>query len=189
MNKRSTKKSGMENRPAGSVLVLYENPSAREQAAGFCDELVRPPGMAARSIINWCSFEQLAVPQNADELLRAAVYADLLAFAVTPAGDLPEAIKLWTERWLAGRGEREGSLVGLILEEGGRQLGVAGLKEIYLRHLAHRAGMDYLSHFPGQITRPIPNSLDSFNQRAGRITPVLDEILHTHFVPPSLPLK
>ena len=189
MNKRSAKKSGLENRPAGSVLVLYENPSARAHAAGFCEELVHPPGVGARPIVNWYSFEHLTVPHNAEEVARAAVYADLLAFAVTPLGELPAAIKLWTERWLIRRGEREGFLVGLILEEGNKPSGAACLKEIYLRHLAHRAGMDYLSHFPGQIVRPIPDSLDSFNQRAGRISPVLDEILHTHFVPPTVPLK
>lgn len=191
MKKHSTKKSGMENQPTASVIVLYENPSAREQAVSFCEQLARQPGAVGRPIINWYSFEHLSVPRNAEEVVRAAVFADMLAFAVTSAGDLPEEIKLWTEHWLTRRGDREGSLVGLILNESARPPGDACLKEIYLRHLAHRAGMDYLAHFPGQITRAIPNSLDSFNQRAGRISPVLDEILNarSHFMPPSLPLK
>lgn len=177
----------MDRQPAGSVMVLYKSPPARELAMKFCDQLARQPGADERVVINWFSFEYLAVPQNAKEVLESAAKVDLLAFAVTARGELPAGIKLWTEHWLLRRGEREGSLVGLLLEAG-PSAGAAGLKEIYLRHLAHRAGMDYLSHFPGQICRAIPNSLDSFNQRAGRISPLLDEILHARFVPPSLPL-
>lgn len=189
MNKRSNTKSGAANQPASSAIILYENPSAREQAVGFCEQLVRQSTGAAPPVIRWVSFEKLTLPKSAEEILHAAVSADLIAFAVTSLGDLPDEIKLWTERWLVRRGEREGSLVGLVLGQSGQLSGAASVKEIYFRHLAHRAGMDYLSHFPGHFSRPIPNSLDSFSQRAVRISPVLDEILNARFVPPSLPLK
>ncbi len=188
MNKRIPSKSGMEKQPAGSVLVLYENPAARERAVQCCEQLVGASELVPRPVVGWYSFEDLVVPANADAVILAAVPVDLVAFAVSSLGDFPDEIKVWMEHWLARRGDREGVLVGLILEDGGSSSGVACFKEIYLRHLAHRAGMDYLSHLPGQFVRPIPDSLDSFSQRAGRITPVLDEILHTHLVPPKLPL-
>ncbi len=189
MNKRDSKMSGMEERPTGSVLVLYESPSARERAVSFYEPLGGQSDAAPRPMVKWYSFDHLSVPQKTEEVVRAAVCADLLAFVASSVGDFPAEIKSWTERWLVRRGDREGVLVGLFLAEGGLPLGSPCLKELYLRQLAHRAGMDYLSHFPGQIMRPIPDSLDSFSERAGRISPVLDEILHTHFVPPSLPLK
>jgi hypothetical protein len=56
---------------------------------------------------------------------------------------------------------------------------VASVREIYLRHAARRAGMDYLSHAAPTLRRAMPDSLDSFSERAGRVTSVLDGILQT----------
>jgi len=47
--------------------------------------------------------------------------------------------------------------------------------------------MDYLTDVPPEITRPIPDSLESFSERAQQITSVLDEILRKPIHPPSLP--
>ena len=51
-----------------------------------------------------------------------------------------------------------------------------------------RAGMDYLSHAAPTVHRAIPDSIDSFSERAGQVTSVLDGILqkHPHFPPPVL---
>ena len=122
---------------------------------------------------------------EARKAAERAARADLIVFSLSAAGDLPEGVKLWIESWLGKRGEREGALVGLV--EGERGLGgVACLKEIYLRHVAHRAGMDYVSHAPPTNWRGIPDSLDSFSRRADQVTSLLDEILRTHPVPPTL---
>ena len=182
MKERNAKKREVRNQPAGSVIVLYENPAARELAAGFCEKFARESCADAGLGVNWYSFEDLTVPASMEAAADVAVGADLLAFSVTASGDLPAAIKLWTEIWRRRRGQREGWVVGLVLEDGTELRRVAGLKEIYLRHLAHRAGMDYLSHFPAKILKAIPDSLDSFNRRAEQITQVLDEILQTRFV-------
>ena len=182
MKERNAKKSAVRNQPAGSVIVVYENPAVRELAVGFCNKFACESCADVGLGGSWYSFEELTVPARMEAAAEVAVGADLLAFSVTASGDLPAAIKLWTEIWLRRRGEREGWLVGLVLEDGAELRRVACLKEIYLRHLAHRAGMDYLSHFPAKIPRAIPDSLDSFNRRAEQVTPVLDEILHTRFV-------
>jgi len=150
---------------------------------GCCDQFARERESDHGPNVKCYLFEELAIPARMDEAAKAAVDAELLVFAVTPEGDLPPAIKLWTEGWLSRRENLDGYLVGLVLEEGAEVRGVAGLKEVYLRHLAHRAGMDYLSHFPSGKAKVIPNSLDDFNQRAEQMTPLLDEILHQHFVP------
>lgn len=118
----------------------------------------------------------------ASQAAERAAGADLIVFAMTGSGDLPQEIKLWIEEWLGKRTAHEGALVGLVETESG-PCPIACLKEIYLRHVAHRAGMDYLSHEPPTAQKAIPDSLDSFNQRAGQMTTVLDEILHTHSRP------
>lgn len=182
MKERNATQREVRNQPAGWLIVLYENPAARELAVGFCEKFARESCADVGLGVNWYSFEDLTVPASMEAAANVAVAADLLAFSVTASGDLSAAIKLWTKNWLLRRGEREGWLVGLVLEDGAELRRVACLKEIYLRHLAHRAGMDYLSHFPAKIPRAIPDSLDSFNRRAEQVTPVLDEILHTRFV-------
>lgn len=119
---------------------------------------------------------------KADEAARKAEQADLVIFAVGCVGDLAQDIKAWIERWIGRRGEREGAVIGLIDRQtwSGE---IASLKEVYLRHSALRAGMDYLSHVPSTMTWAIPDSLDSYSERAGQVTHVLDDILHTHFRP------
>ena len=97
------------------------------------------------------------------------------------AGRGPVAVLL-----LDHRGEREGAIVGLVTEKPAPAMGVASLKEVYLRHTAHRARMDYLSHVVPTELRAMPDSLDAFRQRAGQVTSVLDQILHKHTPPPPL---
>jgi hypothetical protein len=64
---------------------------------------------------------------------------------------------------------------------------MASFREIYLRHIARRAGMDYLSRGAPTATKAIPDSIDSFSERAGRVTSVLANILHKHpHAPPRL---
>ena len=58
-------------------------------------------------------------------------------------------------------------------------------KYIYLRTVAHNAGMDYLTQIPQTISsRGIPDSLDSYSKRAGHVTSVLDDILRQKAPPP-----
>jgi hypothetical protein len=46
--------------------------------------------------------------------------------------------------------------------------------------------MDYLTEVPQEITQPIPNSLESFSERAQQVTSVLREILHKPTLPRQL---
>jgi hypothetical protein len=161
-----------------SVVVVYESPSIREHAVRFCEQLASEQKSAALEM-NWWSFQLLGQPELAGEALKKAAEADVVVFAMKSAGDLPEEIKMWIEHWLNKRGEREGAVVGLLNRAEGMHE-MASFREIYLRHAARRAGMDYLSHSTPTARRAIPDSLDSFSQRAGQKTSVLDAILQKH---------
>jgi hypothetical protein len=189
MNTHIAKETGAISQGDACVLVLYENPAAREQATRFSEELTKQSGAAAEIDIRCFSFDSLSVPAKSAEAIKSGWDAKVIIFAVTSAGDLPHDVKTWTENWLGKRGEREGALVGLVLGDATNPWEAASLTEVYLRHVANRAGMDYLSHVPPMIPRIIPDSLESFNQRAEQVTSLLDEILHARFVPQSLPLK
>jgi hypothetical protein len=166
------------------VVVIYEDPSIRERAVQFCERLVSDQQTPDLNM-DWWSFPLLSHAEMAHSAVEKAARADVVVFAMEARGDLPEEIKLWIEKWLNKRGEREGAIAGLLHREEGWH-GMASFREIYLRHIARRAGMDYLSHAAPTQRKAIPDSIDSFNERAGRMTSVLDSILQKHSNPVPL---
>lgn len=186
MVKYVVQKQDVENPNPKCVVVVYETPAIREHAVRFCDRFAREQESAARAEMNWWSFHLLGNSVAGHDAVQKAAVADVVIFAIDAAGDLPEEIKLWIEKWLNKRGEREGALVGLLAREG-RSHDIAPFREVYLRHIARRAGMDFLSHAAPTVARAIPDSLDSFSERAGQMTSVLDNILQIRpRTPPAL---
>jgi hypothetical protein len=163
------------------VVVVYEQPAIRERVMRFCERLAEAQ-KSTEMDMDWWSFPVLSEPSRAHDAVEKAARADVVVFAMDARGDLPIEIKMWIEKWLNKRGEREGALVGLLGREEGIQE-MASFREIYLRHAARRAGMDYLSHAAPTLRRAIPDSIDSFRERAGQMTSVLDSILQKH--PPT----
>lgn len=167
-------------------MVVYETPAIREHAVRFCERLSEEKDCAPVSEVNWWTFHVLGNAIAGGDAARKAADADVVVFAMHAKGDMPEEIKWWIETWLNKRGEREGALVGLLVREEARH-DAAPFREIYLRNIALRAGMDYLSHAAPTAPKAIPDSLDSFSQRAGQMTSVLDKILHKRpNTPPAL---
>ena len=167
-----------------SVVVVYEHDTARERAVAFCDQLVGKFWALFEFDVSWWSFALLDKAASATEAAGKAASADVVAFAISPEGDLPRPVKDWMETWLTQRGECEGILVGLLgteIEGGEREVP----KHHYLRQAAHRGSMDYLTQVPQDMARAIPDSLDSYTQRADQVTGLLDGILHQQ-VPPHL---
>ena len=174
-----TKKNEVQASRSKCVVVVYETSAIREHAVRFCERLAQENASTALSEMNWWSFHLLSDPVSANDAVQKAAGADVIVFAMKAGGDLPDEIKLWIEKWLNKRGEREGALFGLLAREEG-PYEVAAFREIYLRNIALRAGMDYLSHAAPTASRAMPDSLDSFNRRAGQVTSVLNNILHAH---------
>ncbi|HXT13275.1 MAG TPA: hypothetical protein VN873_17085 [Candidatus Angelobacter sp.] len=166
------------------VAVVYESSVLRDRAVGFCERLAEGQKFSMVEI-NWWSFPLLAQPLAGADAAQKAASADVMVFAMEARGDLPNEIKFWVERWLNKRGEREGALIALLNHEE-RPYCVATFREIYLRHAARRAGMDYLSHSAPTAARAIPDSLDSYSERADQMTSVLDTILHAQLQNPPL---
>ena len=174
-----------EAKAAWTVLVIYEDRAARERAAGFCDQLVGRFWAQCDFDVSWWSFAQLGDASSAEEAAGKAVGADLIAFSLNSEGDFPRPVETWVETWVTQRGEREGVLIGLLepaVEPGGRE----GPRHHYLRYAAHRGAMDYLTQVPEDMSRSIPDSLDSYTQRADQVTTLLDDILHQQASPPHL---
>jgi hypothetical protein len=169
------------------IVVVYENVAAREHALRSAPDLIETGLGESAQGIAWLSFTGLSEVVAAGEAANKAAAADLVVFAVSPGEDFPGDVKLWIETWVTKRSDREGAIVGLLAREA-TPGEIACLKEIYLRQVAHRAGMDYLSQIPSGLGKAIPDSLDSYRDRARQVTSVLDEILRSGLPPPSVNL-
>ena len=86
--------------------------------------------------------------------------------------------------WIAHREGREGAFVDLT-ETDTASASHGQHKKNFLRNVARRAAMDYLTKVPASINSKLPDSVESADLRAGQITSVLDDILHQ---PPPPPL-
>lgn len=165
------------------VVVIYEDPEMREAAVSFCDRMVERFWKQLGFDIDWWSFELLEKEVSAKAAAEKAATADLMVFATRPAGELPFHLQAWADTWLRRRGHREGVLVGLLAEET-----QAAERQHYFRNLAHRAGLDYLTEVPQNLSNPVPGSPECYSERADQMTSLLKDILH-HPPPPQLVVR
>lgn len=164
-----------------NVAVIYDGVEARETGVVFCDTLVQRFWSRCKLDVTWLPSESLANVETVRGTLQKTAMADLLVFVVSSQNDLPLHVRGWVEEWLRTRGEREGCLVALAPE--GKRCGPCN----FLRQLAHRAGMDFLTEVPQSFGEPIPDSVDVYSERASTVTRVLDDILKQPQAPPALP--
>jgi len=164
-----------------TVLAVCEEEKSRPSAVKFCDELVKRFWANFDFEVAWESLQEIEnSPFEAKRIAKAAA-AQIIIFAFSSPTELPAGVKSWIECWLTARGDREGMLV--VLNDPGCG---AGDKELLLRNVAHRGGMDYLTEFPQEIGRLMPDSYEAYSQRADVVTSLLDEILRK---PPPRPLR
>jgi hypothetical protein len=181
------KKNGTASaaRPTWPVVAVYEDERTREAAMRFCDALARRFWSEFDFDITWWSLSLLEEKVFDAEIAAKAMGANLIIFALRPEGDLHDALKVWIEAWLSRRGDREGVLVGLN-DPGAGLGGTVADKFVFLRNAAHRYGMDYLTEIPQNMARSVPNSFESYTERADVVTSVLSEILRKQTPPPPL---
>jgi hypothetical protein len=184
MTRNNEFEAGAEAKAAWSVVAVYEDNAAREQAVDFCDQLVKRFWAQFEFDVSWWSFGLLQKDAVAIEAAAKAAQADLVIISSVQREDLPTPVKRWIESWRGRRGDREGILAGLLGPELAGRWEAA--KHYYLRQVAHQAAMDYLTQVPQNISRGIPESLESYSERAAQVTSVLDEILHQQALPPVL---
>jgi hypothetical protein len=164
-----------------SITVVYQNASSRDKAVDFCDRMINQFWAQCEFEVGWWPFEMLDQPRSAKEAMEKAATADLIVFSCERECEMPRHVGAWIESWVSRRGDREGSLAHLCDPEQG-----ATEKDVYLRAVAHRAGMDYLTGVPQELAHCIPDSLESYSERASHVTGVLEGILKHHLTPPRL---
>lgn len=158
------------------IAVVYDTSEARQDAIGFCDGLVGRFWEQFEFDISWWPLERLESGASVNDAATKAAAADIVVFA-TENSQIRPGFQDWIELWLAKREEHEGALVSLASAGPGGETG-APMMPCFLRGVAHRAGMDYLTGIPECLSDPIPETLESCAERAQQVTALLDEILH-----------
>jgi hypothetical protein len=183
-------KPGSETGPSKEmwyVAVLYDDSATRQRAMEVCDHLAQRFWSEVELKFHWWRTDFLQDPGMAATAADNSCNADFIVVCILPEGELSPVVRHWFEGWIAQREGREGALIDLTATTGPSAL-AAQRKKIFLRDVAHRAGMDYLTHFPPVINRSLPDSFESATLRATQMTTVLDGILQ-HSPPPRLDLR
>lgn len=162
---------------------MCEDEAAHARAQSVCGRVATQFWDEIEFKFSWWTFTSLAYSANAAEAAQAAASAEMVFFAVQSRGDLPAKVKSWIEMWVNNRADRGGALICLATDEHPLAPEVS-LKQLYLRQIAHRAEMDFLSDISENFAPTIPESLEWFADRADAVGPVMDDILRQTGSPP-----
>jgi hypothetical protein len=157
--------------------VAFDDPDARQRAMRICDDMVARFWPEMEFQVHWCSFEQLSDKGAATEATRHAATASMVIIAVNAADDLPAPVKAWADEWSAQRQGLEGALIALV--NGDPESSGCQTTHHHLRHVAHRAGMDYLTDEPCSAPAALPDGPNGIATRAGELGPLLDGMLRS----------
>jgi len=180
---RPTPETG-ESKETWIIVVLYDDAATRQRAMDVCDHLAQRFWSEVDLKFHWWRTDFLEDAGMAATAADNSCDADFILVSIVPDREISPEVRQWFEAWITRREGREGALVDLTAAIGASPLATQR-KGLFLREAAHRAGMDYLAHFPSALNRSLPDSFESASLRATQITTVLDSILH-HSPPPRL---
>ena len=160
-----------------SVLVLYDDAVTRQRAMEVCDHLVRQFWSEVEFTFHWWRTDFLEDETMAATAAADATHADFIVVSSSPERELSPFARNWFDAWIEQRKGQEGALVDLT-ESGAASDAQARHKKNFLRNVARRAVMDYLTKIPSASDGKLPDSVESAGLRAGQVTSVLDDILH-----------
>ena len=174
MNADTVRESGKRADPTLTVFVGFDNSEARTRASEVCDCMTAKFWPDMEFELHLCDFAQLGEPDYRQQAIKKAAAAHVVVMATSLSDVLDLPMTEWMEAVCALRHEREGALVALVdpaAEEEQRES-----TEQHLRRLAHKAGLDYLTHAPDCRTLQIPDEADWLDARI-KLSSVLESIL------------
>jgi hypothetical protein len=181
-----TKQDNTESRRSATwqVFVGFDDQQAQQSASEICDFLTQHFGDEFEFEVQLCDLNCLGEPGKQREAIEQAASAKILVFATSAKQSPTPPVLEWMEGLCAQRRAREGALVGLVCRNAPEEL--RDEIEIQLRQVAHRAGLDYLTHAPDCRALRIPNESEWVDARAAQLTGVLESILSTSRSPDAL---
>ena len=168
-------KSGPGSDPV--AVVIYETPADRDHVLKLSPPLELP------SEFDWAAFRSIENGTVGEAFFQKAAGAQALIVAARSEGDFSPRLKSWLDRWAFKRANAKGILIGLFADR--KTTNLPTTKELFLRQMAHQGGVEYRSRL--EPAGNVPDSLESYSERAGQVTTVLDNILKNRpTAPPPL---
>lgn len=158
-----------------TILVVFNDLEARRRATQVCDNIVARFWPEMEFQMHWCAFNQLLTPETAKLAIKQAVAATIIIVSTSTDAGLPYPVRAWLKSWCEQRHEREGAFVALVDGSPETAQHTAILHE--LRTAAHHAGLDFLTHEPNWLPKPIPSESGWIDAKATQIGSVLGAIL------------
>src|SRR5205823_5223636 len=112
----------------------------------------------------WWGFKYLTDGEIAREAGQAVAQSDLILVSVHGAADFPFEVVGWFDSWLPKRGPAAGALV--LLQTSAEIKEPLSSQDRYLRSLAQRSNLDYLS-----LSDPASAAVSSDRLREDRVVP------------------
>ena len=109
------------------------------------EELTRRLGRSFNFSVSWWRLKSFWHPKMRQVAADAIAEADIILFALLSGGELPQALTKWIEERLRHKTTHRVTLLAL-LETGGMIVPRLSSAEIYLSHLASKAGVDCLCY-------------------------------------------
>ena len=155
-------------------MVVYEDAPARDLAIDLCDRLVANFNRDLDFEFTWWRFKYFSDPEIAAQALEAATSADLIIVLAHRVEDFTADVQAWFEAWPSKRDKSEGVLV--LVQTPADLRNPLNLHHSYLRLVAHRARLDYLS-----ILSPNPAFEPRHNSQAneGVASPAIFDMVST----------
>jgi hypothetical protein len=166
-----------------SAVIAYEDAVTRDRAMQVCERLFQRFWKDMEFDFKWWRFDFLRDAGFTRQAGRQAAGSDLILFSAHARRELPGVVEKWIESWLPMRGTRDGVLVAMIGTAEDQLRGSSPI-QVYLREVAQRANMDYLSQAVGASVSELNASIETITKRAEKVTSLLDGILHHATIPP-----
>lgn len=167
------------------VFIGFDDLNARQRALEVCESITQQFSPEIEFDLDDCNFHELNEIGHLERAVASAATAKILIVS-TSAG---KGIEAGLHRWMAGletrRHGREGVLVRLVASAPPEPIEES--PDLGLRHLAHKLGLDYLTHAPDCRALQAGTQMETVEVRFKNLGPVLEEIL-AHSTRPASPI-
>jgi len=160
--------------PQFKMVMIYEDEITRNQALRIYEHLLQ-------RIENICRLEtyrwDMKNPEGLEALFEAVTMANIIFVTGRDTSELPVEVQNAVESGLSMKRVEKSALVALLGRASVEDRAPSAL-HLYLKETAQRTGLDF---FPGVfelIERLHAYTIEAIHERAERMTPTLEHILH-----------
>lgn len=159
------------------LVVSYEDTTTRNHALQLYDHLAQKLLDDYDFQCTWWKFDHLRNSTLMEQAVDAAAEANMIIMTIRAGKELPAIARKWVDQWVGRKDNRKSALVAVIagVEPQRREACPA---QLYLQKVARTAKMDFFSHAFNLPKEPPSYSVETIAERAEKVTPLLEEILH-----------